>query len=173
MSTGSNSSVVGGAGSISGAVSGSNTTLIGGTSSSAFSVAGAGNLAVAGSTGSTTINLTQTGTAGNIIATNPNGGNATLQATLSANGADSVIGGGGASTITAGAGHDVFGFVNGHAGGSEVIIGFNSSDNLAFGGYGYSITNTPSETLTAAGDVIKLSDGTTITLQGYDHKLWS
>jgi Ca2+-binding RTX toxin-like protein len=106
------------------------------------------------------------------IATNPNGGDGQLVATLGS-GADSVIGGGGASTVTAGSGNDVFGFVKGHAGGSEVIIGFNSSDNIAFSSdYGYSATNLPTENVTAAGDVITLTDGTTITLSGVDHKIF-
>ena len=66
----------------------------------------------------------------------------------------------------------MFAFVKGHAGGSEVIIGFNGSDNFAFGGYGYSSTVTPTETVGSLGDVITLSDGTTITLAGVNHKIF-
>jgi hypothetical protein len=45
-----------------------------------------------------------------------------------------MIGGSGAATVIGGSGHDVFGFLNGHAGGTITIENFNSSDNLAFGG---------------------------------------
>ena len=86
-----------------------------------------------------------------------------------------MIGGGGNSTITAGGGADVFGFVNGHAGGFETISGFNSKDNFAFGGYeslgGAIKTEAVATTIDpAAGgsDVITLTDGTVITLYGYD-----
>jgi hypothetical protein len=75
--------------------------------------------------------------------------------------------------ITAGSGADVFGFVLGHAGGAESILGFNGKDTLAFSsGYGYSLTNAPSETVGSLGDVITLSDGTTITLVGYEAKVF-
>jgi Ca2+-binding RTX toxin-like protein len=168
---GSGSSVTGGAGSIVGTVSGANSTLVGGSGTSLFTVTGSNALAVAGSGGTTGINLSQT-TGAETIATNPNGGSGKLVAVLGS-GADSVIGGGGASTITAGSGADVFGFVKGHAGGSEVIIGYNSNDTLAFGGYGYSATNVPTENVGSVGDVITLSDGTTITLVGVDHKIFS
>jgi len=168
---GDGNSVTGGAGSIVGSVSGANSTLVGGTGTSLFSVSGSNNLVVAGQGGTTGVDLSQT-TGAETIATNPLGNSGTLVATLGS-GADSVIGGGGASTITAGSGNDVFGFVNGHAGGSEVIIGFNSNDTLAFGGYGYSATNAPTENVTGGSDVITLSDGTTITLVGVDHKLFS
>lgn len=168
---GSGSSVTGGSGNIAGVASSSNSTLVGGTGTSLFTVNGANNLVAAGQSGTTGVDLSQSA-GGNTITTNPLGNSGTLIATLS-NGADSVIGGGGASTITAGSGNDVFGFVNGHAGGSEVIIGFSSNDTLAFGGYGYSLTNAPTETVTSGSDVITLSDGTTITLVGVDHKLFS
>jgi serralysin len=175
MCSGANSSIVGSTGSMAVTSSGANTTLIGGTGTNNFTVSGAGSDAVAGpAPGVTDVTLTDTG--GAQISTNPNGGSGTLIATLSATGADSVIGGGGASTITAGGGSDVFGFVNGHAGGSEVIIGFNSADNFAFGGYGYSATNAPTESYDTPGatgsDVITLTDGTTITLVGIDHKVF-
>jgi hypothetical protein len=169
---GSESSVTGGAGYITGTASGANSTLVGGTGGGAFTVSGTGSLAVAGqSPGTTTITLAET-TGGATVATNPLGNSGNLVATLSANGADTVVGGGGASTIAGGGGDDVFAFVNGHAGGTEIITNFTASDNFAFGGYGYSATNAPTETVTAGSDVITLTDGTVITLVGVDHKLF-
>jgi hypothetical protein len=168
--SGSGSSVTGGPGGFVGTVAGANSTLVGGSSVSIVSVQGANSLAVAGSSGITGIN--ETGTTGaETIATNPLGNSGSLVATLGT-GADSVLGGSGASTITGGPGHDVFAFIKGHAGGSEVIIGFTASDNLAFAGYGYTATTLPSEAIGSLGDVITLSDGTTITLAGFNHKIF-
>jgi hypothetical protein len=168
--SGANSSITGGTGGIVGTASGANTTLVGGTGISIFTVTGPNSLAVAGSAGITGIN--ESGSTGpETIATNPLGNSGTLVAILGS-GADTVLGGSGASTITAGTGSDVFAFIKGHAGGSEVIIGFNGSDNLAFAGYGYTATDLPTETVGSIGDVITLSDGTTITLAGFDHKLF-
>ena len=176
ISTGANSSIVGSTGDLAATASGANTTLIGGTGLSQFTVSGANSLAVAGpAPGTTDIALTETGTVGSEIATNPNQ-TGSLVATLSAHGADTVIGGGGTSTITGGGGDDVFGFVNGYAGGSETINGFTSSDTFAFGGYGYSALNAPTESYDTPGatgsDIITLTDGTTITLTGIDHKIF-
>lgn len=169
-STGADSSITGGSGGFVGTASGANTTLVGGTAVSILHVTGSNSLAVAGQSGITGIDLSKS-TGPETVATNPLGNSGTLVAILGT-GADSVIGGGGASTITAGSGHDSFLFVKGHAGGSEVIIGFNASDNIGFSGYGYSATNLPQEHVGSLGDVITLSDGTTITLAGFDHKLF-
>jgi hypothetical protein len=169
--SGANSSITGGTGSIVGTASGSNSTLVGGTGISIFNVTGPNSLAVAGSAGVTGINE-QASTGPETIATNPLGNSGTLVAILGS-GADTVIGGSGASTITGGSGNDVFAFIKGHAGGSEVIIGFNASDNLAFAGYGYTATNLPTEAVGSVGDVLTLNDGTTITLAGVDHKIFS
>ena len=183
ISTGANSSIVGGTGNLAATASGANTTLIGGTGTNTFNVSGPNSIVVAGqadtvpgqSAGTTTITLSET-TGGAEIATNPLGNSQNLVATLSAHGADTVVGGGGASTITGGGGNDVFAFVNGHAGGSEVINNFTASDTFAFGGYGYSASNVPTESYDVAGatgsDVITLTDGTTITLVGVDHKVF-
>ena len=168
--SGNNSSITGGAGGFVGAVSASNSTLVGGTSVSIISVSGSNNLAVAGAAGITGIDLSQS-TGPNTVATNPLGNSGQLVAFLGG-GPDTVLGGGGQSTIKAGSGHDAFIFVNGHAGGSETILGFSASDNFGFAGYGYSGTNLPTETVGALGDVISLSDGTRITLVGFDHKLF-
>jgi serralysin len=169
--SGDDSSITGGTSSIVGTASGSNSTLVGGTGISIYTVTGPNSLAVGGSAGITGID--ESGSTGpETIATNPLGNSGTLVAILGS-GADTVLGGSGASTITGGSGNDVFAFIKGHAGGSEEIIGFTASDNLAFAGYGYTATNLPTETLGAGGDVITLSDGTTITLAGFDHKIFS
>ncbi|HTI02641.1 MAG TPA: hypothetical protein VL752_16950 [Acidisoma sp.] len=169
--SGANSSITGGAGGFVGTASGANSTLVGGTGVSIMHVTGSNSLAVAGQSGITGIDMSHS-TGPETIATNPLGNSGTLVAILGA-GADSVIGGSGASTITAGTGHDSFLFVLGHAGGSEVIIGFNAADNIGFAGYGYSATNLPVEHVGSIGDVITLSDGTTVTLAGFDHKIFS
>jgi serralysin len=168
--SGSGSSVSGGAGGFVGTVSGANSTLVGGTSASIVSVAGANSLAVAGSAGITGINE-KGSTGAETIATNPLGNTGKLVAILGS-GADSVLGGSGASTITGGSGNDVFAFIKGHASGSEVIIDFTAKDNLAFAGYGYTGASLPTEAVGSLGDVITLSDGTTITLAGFDHKIF-
>jgi len=167
---GSGTSVTGGSGGIVGTVSGANSTLVGGTGTSIYHISGANTLAVAGSAGITGIDASKS-TGPETIVTNPLGNFGTLVAILGS-GADSVIGGGGASTITAGSGHDAFLFVKGHAGGSEVIIGFTASDNFGFAGYGYTAGNLPAEHVGSIGDVITLSDGTTITLAGVFHKIF-
>ena len=81
------------------------------------------------------------------------------------------MGGSGNSSIYSGTGNDVFGFVNGHAGGNETIFNFNSSSTLVFGGYG--ATPIASENVVGGSDVIKLTDNTTITLSGIDHKVFN
>jgi parallel beta-helix repeat protein len=164
-SSGPNSSVLGGAGPVVGTASGSNTTLIGGSGVSLFSVTGANTLVVAGPSGTTGVDMTQS-TGPETVATNPNGGDANLVAFLGS-GADSVIGGGGQATVRAGTGSDVFGFVNGHAGGAETITGFNAKDNLAFGGY----ASGPTEQVVGGNDEMTLGDGTVITFVGFTHTL--
>ena len=167
QASGSNASILGGAGSIVGTASGSNTTLIGGSGVSLFTVTGANSLVVAGPSGTTGVDLSGS-TGPETIATNPNGGSANLVAFLGS-GADSVIGGGGHSTVQAGSGSDVFAFVAGHAGGTEVITGFNAKDQLAFEGF----TKGPAEQVVGGNDEMTLSDGTVITFLGLTHRLLS
>ena len=51
-----------------------------------------------------------------------------------------------------------------------VIAGLTASDSIAFGGYsGDTLT---SEGVLAGADLITLSDGTVILLQGIDHKVF-
>jgi serralysin len=173
--SGTNSSIVGGAGSTVGTASGANSTLVGGSGNSIFTVTGSGSEAVGGpGPGITGINESAS-TGPENIGTNPLGNSGNLVAFLGS-GADTVTGGSGASTILGGSGSDVFAFVKGHAGGSEVVLNFTGSDTFAFGGYGYSATNTPVESLTTfdgiASDTITLSDNTTITLVGVTHKIF-
>jgi hypothetical protein len=172
--TGANDSVTGGSGYIMGTASGANSTLIGGSGGGSFTVGAGGNgsLAVAGQApGTTSITLAES-TGGAEVATNPGTNPGTLVAKLSATGADTVVGGGGASTIYGGGGTDVFAFVNGHAGGTELIYNFTASDNFAFGGYGSLGGAIASESVSGSSDVITLSDKTVITLVGYDHTVF-
>jgi serralysin len=92
-------------------------------------------------------------------------------AIMALNGAtDTVVGGTGNSTVLGGAGHDVFGFLDGHAGGHEAIEGLTANDVLVFGGYtSYPIA---SEQVLEGSDLITLTDGTQITLVGFDHKVF-
>lgn len=168
--SGNNSSIVGGAGGFLGSVSGSNSTLVGGTNVSVMTVTGSNNLVVAGSAGVTSVDLSKSAGA-NIISSNPLGNSGNLIALLGA-GADSMVGGSGQSAILAGSGNDAFLFVNGHAGGSEAIFGFNAKDSLGFAGYTYTGSSLPTETVGALGDIISLADGTQITLVGYDQKVF-
>ena len=167
---GSGSSVIGGSGSIVGTSAAANTTLVGGTGVSLFTVTGANNLAVAGTGGITGVNEAKA-SATEVVATNPLGNSGELIATLGG-GATNMIGGSGTSTVTGGSGRDAYLFVKGHAGGSEEIIGFNATDNVGFVGYGYSAKILPIENVGATGDVMTLSDGTSITFAGYFHKLF-
>lgn len=86
-------------------------------------------------------------------------------------GAGTLIGGTGVAHVTAGSGADVYGFIDGHAGGSVVITGLKASDSLVFGGYGGNPIT--SEGVLAGSDLITLSDGTVILLQGIDHRVFS
>jgi Ca2+-binding RTX toxin-like protein len=173
--SGGDSSITGGLGGLVGLATGANTTLVGGSGNSIFTVTGANSLAVSGpGPGVTGINEAGT-SAPEVIATNPLGNSGTLVATLGS-GADTVLGGSGASTITGGSGNDVFAFIKGHANGSEVILNYTAKDNLAFAGYGYTGSNLPVEQVSTfngiPSDTITLSDGTSITLVGIDHKLF-
>ncbi len=84
-------------------------------------------------------------------------------------GADTFVAGTGAETITSGFTSNLFEFTNGQVGGSESIQGFVSGrDVIDLQGYRTSeVTHAlKSQHLTAGGDVITLSDHTTITFAG-------
>jgi Ca2+-binding RTX toxin-like protein len=89
--------------------------------------------------------------------------------------ADTVIGGSGASTVLGGTGHDIYAFVDGQGGGTEVIASFKVGKDALVFSPGYGNKAVASETIEkvagyGTSDVIKLTDGTTITLIGVSHK---
>lgn len=171
---------------------GADRSVVSGNSSSGITfVGGAGNATVFGSNDSVTtifggsgsdINFTNTATPGGIMAAEA--GNETLNAGISSSnntlaggsGADSLVGGSssdllwagtGADTLTGGAGTgtDVFNFVNGSAGGADVITDFSSSDVVNLIGYGADAAATAIANATVSGgsSTIQLSDSTKIT----------
>lgn len=140
-------------------------TLVGGSGPTIMLGNGAGPEELVAGSGATTINGTS-GTGPEAIFT---GSGAAIIAMGS--GADSLIGGSGVSSVIGGATPDIYGFIDGHAGGSEIILGLKATDTLAFGGYaGNPIA---SEGVIAGSDLIRLSDGTLLLLQGIDHKIFS
>lgn len=152
-------------------------------------VGGAGGSTVFGSTGSTTtiyggagsdINFVNVSTPGAIMASY--GGNETLTAALSSSnntlaggsGTDSLVGGSGndilwagtgAETMTGGAGANFFQFVNGSAGGTDVVTDLTSSDVVNLVGYGANAAAAAiaSATVSGGSSTIQLSDATKIT----------
>lgn len=163
---------------------GSGTSLIHGGAGASTLVGGSGASTLAGGSGPTLI--LANGSASEQIqagagATTVNGLYGTGPETVFAgagadiialgSGADSVLAGSGAASVIGGRGSDVYGFIDGHAGGSVVITGLKATDSLAFAGYaGNPIT---SEGVLHGSDLITLSDGTVILLSGLDHKIFS
>jgi Ca2+-binding RTX toxin-like protein len=149
-----------------------NTTLVGGSGPAWEFAAGTGPTTMyAGS--STTIMVGVTGTGPELMKTGT--GNALIG--LNAN-SDTVIGGSGASTVLGGTGTDIYSFVKGQAGGTELITNFKvGKDALIFSPEygGHAVASEAVETLAGWGrsDVIQLTDGTTITLVGVTHKIES
>ena len=193
---------VGGSGAISVTGGSGATSLFGGAASSAVLRGGAGtNLILAGSGSSTLIGGTGASTlvggsgpaeefangaapveliagsgantifggTGSGVETVVTGSGATFAGLNGA--ADTVLGGSGVSSVVGGSGRDIFGFINSHAGGSIVIAGLTPNDSLAFGGYGGDPIT--SEGVAGGSDLITLSDGTVILLQGVDHKVFN
>jgi hypothetical protein len=140
-------------------------TLIGGAGGATEFARGSGPALMIGAAGNTVINGT-TGTGVETIVT----GQSTAFIALN-DAADTVLGGSGAATLLGGSGNDVYGFIKGHAGGAETIEGFKPSDTIVFGGYG--TAPIASEAIVHGSDVMTLSDGTVITLQAIDHKVFS
>lgn len=151
-----------------------NDTLIGGNGPSVLIggentveiTRGDGGATLIGGSGNTVINGTEGNGAEFVY---PGRGSAIIRLN---DAADTVIAGSGAATISAGAGPEVFGFIVGLGGGSEVIYGFTGQDICAFAGYGYSLQEPPSEKVTAAGDLMKLSDGTTVLFADLSHRIF-
>jgi Ca2+-binding RTX toxin-like protein len=154
-----------------------NSTLVGGSGTGPSTIGGGNNLvAFAAGAGPSTLiagtgNSQLDGLSGHgteTFSTSPLSDSGT--AVMALNGAaDTVIGGTGHSTVVGGSGPDTYGFLAGHAGGSETIFGLKDGDQILFGS-GETIA---SEGVTNGSDVIKLNDGTSITLAGLDHKLFS
>jgi Ca2+-binding RTX toxin-like protein len=82
------------------------------------------------------------------------------------NNSDTVVGGGGNTTVVGGSGADLYGFLPGLSG-TEAILGFKSTDRIQLA------APISSETVVNGSDLIEVSDGTQITLVGFDHKLLS
>ena len=163
-----NSVLVGGSGNnilVAGSGAGAS-TLVGGSGNTTEFGNGSGAVEfVAGANGHTTM-AGQYGTGVESFFTAPG-----TTAIMALNGAaDTVVGGTGSSTVIGGTGPDVYGFLDGHAGGTEAIEGIKPNDILVFGGYAsYPIT---SEGVVDGSDRITLTDGTEITLVGFDHKVF-
>jgi Ca2+-binding RTX toxin-like protein len=140
-------------------------TLVGGTGPTLMLANGAAPALMVAGSGATTVNGT-TGTGPEQIFAGSGPDRIAL-----GSGADTMIGGTGAAHVTGGTGSDVYGFIDGHAGGQDVISGLKATDTIVFGGYG----GDPivAEGVLGGGDLITLSDGTLILLQGIDHKVFS
>jgi hypothetical protein len=140
-------------------------TLIGGAGNALEFVRGSGPSLLIGAAGTSIINGTGGSGAETVLAI---GGKAVVSLNAAA---DTVVGGTGATTVVGGAGTDVYGFIKGHAGGTEIIGGLKDTDSIVFGGYG----SAPivSEAVQNGSDVIALNDGTTVTLEGIDHKVFN
>jgi hypothetical protein len=160
--------IVGGSGTLS-ATLGSGPTTVYGASGTVFITAGTGNPTLQGGSGGMGVNFSAS--SASLVINSPQA-SGTLYASLGA-GATTVNAGTGSSTIDAGSGAVLFGFVNGQAGGSEIIDDYSSNDNLSFAGYNYTASNEPTEVVGSLCDVITLSDNTTITLVGITHKSFS
>jgi hypothetical protein len=94
-------------------------------------------------------------------------------------GADSLVGGAGTnffvagfnggSTMSGGANVNTFAFVNGAAGGNDLIQNWNANDQLLLAGYAPGgITK---QKVTGGSNHITLSDGTQITVENFAHKI--
>jgi Ca2+-binding RTX toxin-like protein len=108
-----------------------NTTLTGGAGSGLEFAAGAGATTLQGGAGNTTM-VGVTGTGTEVMQTGTGVADIGLN-----NNQDMVLGGTGASTVIGGLGPDLYAFIGGHAGGSEVILNYNPSKDLVFFGPQY------------------------------------
>jgi Ca2+-binding RTX toxin-like protein len=158
-----------------------NSTLIGGSGNGSTTLSGgAGNpagvntmLAFANGSGATTMVGPQSGNAimngttgsGQEIMVAPASGLAVIALN---NAADTVVAGGGNTTVIGGAGPDLYAFLYGLSG-SEIILGFKASDQISFAGS----SSILSEKIIDGSDVIQTTDGAQITLVAYNHKLFS
>jgi Ca2+-binding RTX toxin-like protein len=83
-------------------------------------------------------------------------------------GSDTFVGGTGASTMLGGSGHDVFLFVRGIVGGTDLVENFTSSDKIKLQGYGpHAVQDAlSSQTFAGGSATITLSDNTRVTFLG-------
>jgi Ca2+-binding RTX toxin-like protein len=140
-------------------------TLIGGSGTMQAFAEGAAPVVLINGSGASTINGT-TGSGSETVFTGSG------QSVIALDGAaDTVVGGSGAASVIGGSGADVYGFIDGHAGGSEIIAGLKDTDVIAFGGYASDPIT--SEGVLRGSDILTLADGTTILLQGIDHKVFN
>jgi hypothetical protein len=141
-------------------------TLVGGSGVTTEYGNGSGPVEFVAGVNGTTIMAGQFGTGSESFFTAKN-----TNAIMALNGADdTVVGGTGSSTVIAGSGHDVFGFLNGFADGNETIYGLKDTDALVYGGY----AGDPvlSERVISGSDVITLIDHTVIKIVGVDHTIY-
>ena len=163
---GSSSTIIGGSvqTTVFGSFGGSNITLFANTATGGGIGSGAG-LLLAGSGpetlngGGSTQSLEMAGSSGNALM-------------IDGSGDDTVFAGSGNNTIVGGSGHDLFAFVNGGSGGSDVIQNLSSSDFVVLLGYGgaSAIANAvASQQVLSGGVQVTLSDSTKITFTGISH----
>jgi Ca2+-binding RTX toxin-like protein len=85
-------------------------------------------------------------------------------------GNDTAVGGSGNATINAGSGADIFAFVNGETGGSDLIVGFNAAagDRLTLQRYAPNALAPvlAAQVQTSGGTTITLPDNTQVTVVG-------
>jgi Ca2+-binding RTX toxin-like protein len=168
------------------------TFAVGGTAGNNYMVAGTGLATLFG--GGSGDQLYASGSEAQLLAAA--GGNETLNAggssgpvTLVAGsgtdqistgiGADTVVGGAGTASINAALGTDVFQFINGQAGGTDVVTGIYSSQNVSINlqnyGPGEVASAVAGQTTTGSGIsgtvTLTLSDNTQITFDGFSTKL--
>ncbi len=85
-------------------------------------------------------------------------------------GKDLLVGGSFKDTLTGGDGGDIFRFASTASGGAHVIMDFTKgSDKIDLSGGGYTLADISSANIKAGSTVIKLSDGTQITLKNFSN----
>jgi Ca2+-binding RTX toxin-like protein len=99
---------------------------------------------------------------GNNVFQAPSGPNCGRTTMHGGSGNDTLIGGSGPTTMAGGGGDNVFEFINGSAGGADVITDFSVSQDViqlyGYGGYTDSVEN--------GSEILMLSDGTRVELAG-------
>ncbi len=131
-------------------------TLVGGVSGQATIVGGSGDDLVLGLGGKT---VAQGGTGNDVFFAGS--GDMTI---AEGNGSDNVVFGTGNATVSAGGGTNLFTFLNGHAGGADVVSNFKvGTDQVQLFGYD---KNAAQIQAGGANTTVNLSDGTTITFLG-------